>query len=203
VSLFSLAWLTHGRVAGPATVGVTEHQPDGSIKRNHKGGRGLAFWYTKAANPTAVTLSSDPKAKLALPPPTFPSEPTDPSDAAVSLFGNKPFGFDGLGVIFDTSPGSPVFARSDKRNWATDQARGVGTTGVVSGIMDDGSGNWLEPSGRVMRGEDEASYLGKAIGECEAAFRNAQGLLWARISHVNHTIRVSLHAHETQPDSSN
>lgn len=41
-----------------------------------------------------------------------------------------------------------------------------------------------------MKDDEEAFYLDKAIGECEAAFRNAQGLLWARISYVNQTIRV-------------
>lgn len=41
-----------------------------------------------------------------------------------------------------------------------------------------------------MKEYDEATYLDKAIGECEAAFRNAQGLLWARIAYVNQTIRV-------------
>lgn len=180
------------RVHGAATVGVTEHQPDGSVKRSHKGGRGLAFWYSKLANPTPITRSSNPKAHLSQPPPLFPAQPTDASDPLVSLFGNRAAGFDGLGVVFDTSPGSPVFPRSDTRNWATaEQSHGVGATGVVSGIMDDGSGSWVEPKGRVMRGEDEADYLTKAVGECEAAFRNAQGLLWARISHVNHTIRVS------------
>lgn len=80
-------------------------------------------------------------------------------------------------------------------------------------MLDDGSGGkWLEPEGRELKIDDEASYLDKAIGECEgellekaphaardladssfnlvAAFRNANGLLWARISYVNHTIRV-------------
>lgn len=45
---------------------------------------------------------------------------------------------------------------------------GVGAAGgVVSGILDDGSGKWLEPEGRVLKDEDEAAYLEKAIGECE------------------------------------
>ncbi len=57
--------------------------------------------------------------------------------------------------------------------------------------MDDGSQTWLDPEGHVPKGEDEAAYLAKAIGECEAALRNAQGLLRARIAHYNSTIRVS------------
>jgi len=57
--------------------------------------------------------------------------------------------------------------------------------------MDDGTGGWLDKNDRQMKKDDEAAYLERAIGECEAAFRNAQGLLWARISHVANTIRVS------------
>ena len=117
----------------------------------------------------------------------------DPTDALVSLFGYKT-SFDGLGIVFDTSPTSPVYSRSDAHGFGLGaQGSGVGSSGVVSGIMDDGTGGeWLEPKGRQMKGDDEATYLDKAIGECEAAFRNAQGLLWARISYVNSTIRVDL-----------
>lgn len=50
-------------------------------------------------------------------------------------------------------------------------------------------GTVYDRGGEVIR--EEASYLGNAIGECEAAFRNAQGLLWARIVNFNGTIRVS------------
>jgi len=112
---------------------------------------------------------------------------TDPS---VSLFGSR-IAFDGLGIVFDTSPNAPLWKRSDPRLTEQDQPWGVGASGVVSGIMDDGTGGWLDKNDRQMKKDDEAAYLERAIGECEAAFRNAQGLLWARISHVANTIRVS------------
>ncbi|GAA5865817.1 hypothetical protein JCM1840_006260 [Sporobolomyces johnsonii] len=178
------------RLHGPPTAGVTEMSEDGKVRKLHKGGRGLAFWYTKDGLPGPVTISSDPKKKLSPPPPSM-HEMDSKSDPSVSLFGSRT-SFDGLGVIFDTSPNAPVWKRSDKRNTAGDQPWGVGTSGVVSGIMDDGNGGWLDRDDRVMKSEEEASYLEKAIGECEAAFRNAQGLLWARISHVSNTIRVDL-----------
>lgn len=83
---------------------------------------------------------------------------------------------------------------------------------MVSGIMDDGTGNWLDGTvnknkikdkkskdGKISRNEehhddehkDEAAYLANAIGACEAAFRNTDGVLFARISHVNQSIKVS------------
>jgi hypothetical protein len=65
-------------------------------------------------------------------------------------------------------------------------------SGVVSGILDDGTGHWLDPVDREMGPNDEAAYFEKTIGECDAAFRNAQGLLWARISFINQTIRVDV-----------
>ncbi|CEQ39471.1 SPOSA6832_01012, partial [Sporobolomyces salmonicolor] len=177
------------RLHGPPTAGVTEMSEDGKVRKLHKGGRGLAFWYTKDGLPGPVTISNS-KTKLSPPPPSL-HEMDSKSDSSVSLFGSRT-SFDGLGVIFDTSPNAPLWKRSDKRNTAGDQPWGVGTSGVVSGIMDDGNGAWLDRDDRVMKSEEEASYLEKAIGECEAAFRNAQGLLWARISHVSNTIRVDL-----------
>lgn len=39
------------RVHGPAVSGMTETDHDGKVKRLHKGGRGLAFWYTKVRKP--------------------------------------------------------------------------------------------------------------------------------------------------------
>lgn len=144
--------------------------------------------------PGPPTISSDPKAKISPPPPIQPDTPRDKHDPDVSLFGSRA-SFDGLGIVFDTSPTSPVWRRSDYLNHADTAAAvaahgRVGTSGVVSGIMDDGTQSWLDPEGRVPTGDDEAAYLGKAIGECEAAFRNAQGLLWARIAHYNSTVRV-------------
>lgn len=84
----------------------------------------------------------------------------------MSLFGG-PTQFDGLGVIFDAAPTQPLLPRSDRRNWAsTDMHHGLGATGgVVSGIMDDGTGHWLDTV--PLKDTDEASYLGKAVGECE------------------------------------
>lgn len=138
--------------------------------------------------PGPVTLSSNPKVKPNPPPSGGIDSRTDPS---VSLFGSR-IAFDGLGVVFDTSPNAPLWKRSDPRLTEQDQPWGVGASGVVSGIMDDGTGGWLDKNDRVLKKDDEAAYLERAIGECEAAFRNAQGLLWARISHVANTIRVRL-----------
>ncbi|KAK4702502.1 hypothetical protein P7C70_g3723, partial [Phenoliferia sp. Uapishka_3] len=183
------------RVHGPPAVGLVDVSEEDGVPakstRVHKGGRGLAFWVTKTGNESPLTISTDPKAVLSAPPPFIPQTPTDPSDDKVSFFGYQTQ-FDGLGIVFDTSPTSPVFARSDSHNWVGTTTGVVGSSGVVSGILDDGSGMWLEPKGRVMKDDEEAAYLDKAIGECEAAFRNAQGLLWARISYVNQTIRVDL-----------
>ncbi|GAA5925140.1 uncharacterized protein JCM15063_004934 [Sporobolomyces koalae] len=175
------------RLHGPPTAGVTEMDQDGTVKKLHKGGRGLAFWYTKEGLPGPITLSSNPKVKPNPPPPAGVDARSDP---LVSLFGSR-IAFDGLGVVFDTSPNAPLWKHSDPRLTEQDQPWGVGASGVVSGIMDDGTGGWLDKNDRVMAKGDEAGYLERAIGECEAAFRNAQGLLWARISHVANTIRVS------------
>ncbi|GAA6026718.1 hypothetical protein JCM8202_002034, partial [Rhodotorula sphaerocarpa] len=180
------------RVHGPPTHAAGELGEDGKPKRLLKGGRGLAFWYTKNGLPGPATISSDPKVQVSPPPPVQPDTPRDKHDSDVSFFGART-SFDGLGIIFDTAPTSPVWRRSDQLNHPDLVALGsVGASGVVSGILDDASQSWLDPEGQVPKGEDEAAYLGKAIGECEAAFRNAQGLLWARIAHYNSTIRVDL-----------
>ncbi|KAK4048355.1 hypothetical protein OIV83_004877 [Microbotryomycetes sp. JL201] len=171
------------RVHGPAVHGLADLADDGTPVRAHKGGRGLALWYTKHANPGPITISSDPKVATQNPPPTTPQSPTDPTDDDVSLFGSKT-AFDGLGIVFDTMPTQPLYRRSDSRNWefAEDSHHGLSTSGgVVSGLLDDGTGKWLEPDNRKMSATDEAAYLEKAIGECEAAFRNANGLIWARV----------------------
>ncbi|BGP24666.1 legume-like lectin [Rhodotorula toruloides] len=183
------------RVHGPPTTGLTETGEDGKVKRLHKGGRGLAFWYTKSGLPGPAVMSSDPKMKVSPPPPLVPETPRDPHDHELSLFGSR-VSFDGLGIVFDASPNAPVWRRSDQRNYVhaggDEPSWGVGLTGVVSGIIDDGTQKWLDADGKSPQGEEEAAYLGKAVGECEAAFRNAQGLLWARIAHFNHTLRVDL-----------
>ncbi|GAA5919760.1 hypothetical protein JCM6882_003758 [Rhodosporidiobolus microsporus] len=188
------------RVHGPQTSGLAESNEDGKLKTEKgehgpvKGGRGLAFWVTKEGLPGPVTISST-SGKIGSPPALLPaSSAADPSDPLVSLFGSRT-SFDGLGIVFDSSPTSPLLRRSDPRNFADHHAAAqgvVGATGVVSGIMDDGMGKWLDKEGRITKGEEEAAYLERAVGECEAAFRNAQGLLWARIAHVNSTIRVDL-----------
>ncbi|BGP48211.1 hypothetical protein JCM10450v2_004083 [Rhodotorula kratochvilovae] len=182
------------RVHGPPATGLTESDENGHLKRLHKGGRGLAFWYTKSGLPGPVTIPADASGKASPPPPILPA-PRDPTDLDVSLFGARTT-FDGLGVIFDAAPTAPIYRRSDARNLAGDaehQSWGVSATGVVSGIIDDGTQSWLDAErGAGPKGDEEAAYLDKAVGECEAAFRNAQGLLWARIAHYNHTIRVDL-----------
>ena len=205
------------RVHGPPATGLAQMDENGHQKRLHKGGRGLAFWATKvrpllpprrgrsatrradpwlspsqSGLPGPVTISSDPSAKVSPPPPAVP-EPRSATDADVSLFGGRT-SFDGLGVIFDSAPTAPVWRRSDPRNLIGDaehETWGVGATGVVSGVIDDATQKWLDSErGSGPEGEEEAAYLDKAFGECEAAFRNAQGLLWARIAHFNHTVRV-------------
>ncbi|GAA6040909.1 hypothetical protein JCM8097_003182 [Rhodosporidiobolus ruineniae] len=184
------------RVHGPQHSGMGELTEDGKVKKGGlgtKGGRGLALWVTKEGLPGDVTISSA-SGKVNSPPPLIPS-PNDPTDDSISLFGSRTK-FDGLGVIFDSSPTAPLLRRSDPRNIPDHhQAQldeRVGATGVVSGIMDDGSGGWLDKEGRVIKGEEEAAYLERAVGECEAAFRNNQGLLWARVAYFNSTIRVDL-----------
>ncbi|GAA5876000.1 hypothetical protein JCM8547_000674 [Rhodosporidiobolus lusitaniae] len=204
-SLFSVPLLTSQewivelafRVHGPETSGLAEGVDEkGQMRKSGgmmKGGRGLAFWVTKEGLPLPATVTSS-SGKISSPPPISPT-PHDPTDPLVSLFGSR-VSFDGLGILFDSSPSSPLFRRSDPRNLAdhheAHEGR-IGATGVVSGILDDGKGGWLDREGRVMKGsEEEAGYLERAVGECEAAFRNAQGLLWARVAFVNSTIRVDL-----------
>ncbi|GAA5820470.1 hypothetical protein JCM11251_005638 [Rhodosporidiobolus azoricus] len=186
------------RVHGPQSSGLAESSDDGKLKLDQhgpvKGGRGLAFWVTKEGLPGPPTISGK-DGKIGSPPSLLPATPNaDPTDPMVSLFGSRT-SFDGLGIVFDSSPTSPLLRRSDPRNFADHHqaAQGhVGATGVVSAVMDDGLGGWLDKEGRITKGEEEAAYLERAIGECEAAFRNAQGLLWARVAHVNSTIRVDL-----------
>jgi hypothetical protein len=188
--------VTQGR---PRTrVLVHQGEPGGVSATGKQEGQQLltpASWLQNGL-PGDPTISSDPKTKVSPPPPIQPDTPRDKHDSDVSLFGSRT-SFDGLGIVFDTSPTAPVWRRSDQLVHSDVASVGrVGLTGVVSGIMDDGSQAWLDPEGQVPKGDDEAAYLAKAIGECEAAFRNAQGLLWARIAHYNSTIRVSERASE-------
>lgn len=56
--------------------------------------------------------------------------------------------------------------------------------------MDDLTGDWLEGSSGSGT-EEEAKYLGKSVGACEAVLRNVPGLIWMRVSHFDKQIRVS------------
>lgn len=170
-----------------------------------KGGRGLAFWYARD-RPQFSTMYSA-KSNIPQQPPPHPY-PMPKDDQQTALFGHSThFGFDGLAVVFDSSPSSPLFTRSDRRSMISDEAHGAEHNGVVSGLLDDGmKRDWLDTDtmeerrrknglgvnpGEGQVPKEEASYLSSAFGECEAAFRNAQGLLWARIINHNGTIRVS------------
>lgn len=111
-------------------------------------------------------------------------------DSAVSFFGQSQ-AFDGLGIVFDTSPSAPLIKRSDPAGWQF----GADTSGVISALIDDGKTgkNWFDNDYRKDAKRDpaaEAAYLDRAVGECEAAFRNAPGLVWVRISHFDKQIRV-------------
>lgn len=210
-----IAFRVHGAI-------VSSHETE------HKGGRGLAFWYTKVhslshslseQNIDIPSLSSQKKTSY---PPTYTSKspiaqqppphafPAPNDDTSASLFGHAT-SFEGLAVIFDSSPSSPLFPRSDTRNLISNELHGAEQSGVVSAILDDNSHTWLDQDtiqqrkiknavfggtpldrGGAEEPRDEADYLTHSIGECEAAFRNAQGLLWARIVAFNGTIRVDL-----------
>lgn len=174
-----------------------------------KGGRGLAFWYARD-RPHFSTMYSA-KSNIPQQPPPHPY-PMAKDDQHTALFGHSThLGFDGLAVIFDSSPSSPLFTRSDRRSMISDEAHGAEHNGVVSGLLDDGmKRDWLDTDTMEERRrqngvgmdhgdgqipKEEASYLSSAFGECEAAFRNAQGLLWARIINHNGTIRVRTSSH--------
>lgn len=97
----------------------------------------------------------------------------------------------GLGIVFDTSPGTPLHMRSDAQDWGGKMHTGAA---VVSGILDDGTGYWVDTKVEAeigSTGVPEAAYLSAAAGACEAAFRNADGVLFARISHANSSIKVA------------
>lgn len=112
-------------------------------------------------------------------------------DSLVSFFGQST-NFDGLGIVFDSAPSAPLLARSDTAGWTF----GADGTGVISAVIDDGkTGNrWFDSykAGQKREKTQEAAYLQKVVGECEAAFRNAPGLVWVRIAHFDKMIRVSL-----------
>lgn len=160
-----------------------------------KGGRGLAFWYTRTANPTPIIASANPKHHVADPPSLSVASFPDPLDDAVSFFGG-PTSFDGLAVVIDNQPSTPLTRRSDRRHWGPDDG-GIGAEewSVVSGIIDDGKGHhkWIEDRLRSDLDEDEeAEYLNHTIGDCQVALRNAAGMVWMKITHVADHLSVSL-----------
>lgn len=167
--------------------GAVKPTTGGSSGARKVGGRGLAFWYHKAGNPTAVTMPSDPKRQGKPAPQALPSI-NDPTDPSVSFFGDKS-PFDGLGVTFDTAASLSVRSRSEREYWVD---AGADATGVVAGLLDDGKGGHVEPKGQRPPDQSEAKYLEASLGECEATFRNAPGLVWARISHIAGKVRVDL-----------
>jgi hypothetical protein len=101
--------------------------------------------------------------------------------------------FDGLGVVLDSAPSSPLPPYSKLSAIKSDAEP---NKGAISGILDDGTGrNWLDddPARAASSRQRQAGYLENTIGECEAAFRNTQGLVWVRIAHFDGKIRVSWH----------
>jgi hypothetical protein len=86
----------------------------------------------------------------------------DPLDDAVSFFGG-PTSFNGLSVVIDNQPSTPLTRRSDRQHWGPEES-GIGAEewSVVSGVIDDGRGHikWLEDRKRSDLEEDEeAAYL--------------------------------------------
>jgi hypothetical protein len=157
----------------------------------------MAFWYTSvrysdtheltsAANflPFCIQTGSPTKEKTSTP-------SNNVKDSEVSFFGQTP-NFDGLGVIFDSSPTAPLLPRSNVDGWPF----GADSTGVISAVMDDGkTGNkWYDDfsKGQKRDSTQEAKYLERVVGECEAAFRNAPGLVWVRIAYFDKQLRVRM-----------
>lgn len=113
------------------------------------------------------------------------------------MFGNK-YAFDGLGVLFDSSPSLPLYRRTDRANQFRNPQTGwieaaADAEPYVSAVLDDGTvkDQWLDQPGTNPNAK-EAGYLSKTLGDCAAAFRNTNGLVWARIAHFNSKIYVHL-----------
>jgi len=160
-----------------------------------KGGRGIAFWYSKAPNPTPVVMSANPKKHVVPRPPLVVDQFPDPLDDSVSFFGG-PTSFNGLAVVIDNQPSTPLTRRSDRKHWGPDEG-GIGAEewSVVSGVMDDGKGHhkWIEDRQRSeLDDEEEAAYLNHTIGDCQVALRNAAGVVWLKVTYVGHQLSVSL-----------
>ncbi|KAI8445179.1 concanavalin A-like lectin/glucanase domain-containing protein [Phakopsora pachyrhizi] len=160
-----------------------------------KGGRGIAFWYTKSSNPTPVISPSNPHHHRFQPPSLVVDPFPDPLDEKVSFFGG-PISFDGVAVVIDNQPSTPLTRRSDRKHWGhEDGGTGAEEWAVVSGVMDDGKGKskWLEDrSFSEMDEDEEAAYLNHTIGDCQVALRNAPGMVWMKVTHIEGHLRVYL-----------
>ncbi|KAA1090493.1 hypothetical protein PGT21_003098 [Puccinia graminis f. sp. tritici] len=171
------------------------HPSDDDEEITGKGGRGIAFWYTKTPNSTPLVASTNPKKHVVPRPPLTVDQFPDPLDDAVSFFGG-PTSFNGLSVVIDNQPSTPLTRRSDRQHWGPEES-GIGAEewSVVSGVIDDGRGHikWLEDRKRSDLEEDEeAAYLNHTVGDCQVALRNAAGVVWMKVTYVGHQLTVSL-----------
>lgn len=107
-------------------------------------------------------MSANPKKHVVPHPPLGVDQFPDPLDDSVSFFGG-PTSFNGLAVVIDNQPSTPLTRRSDRKHWGPDEG-GIGAEewSVVSGVMDDGKGHhdWIEDRQRSeLDDEEEAAYL--------------------------------------------
>ncbi|KAA1081733.1 hypothetical protein PGT21_000097 [Puccinia graminis f. sp. tritici] len=170
------------------------HPSDDDEEITGKGGRGIAFWYTKTPNSTPLVASTNPKKHVVPRPPLTVDQFPDPLDDAVSFFGG-PTSFNGLSVVIDNQPSTPLTRRSDRQHWGPEES-GIGAEewSVVSGVIDDGRGHikWLEDRKRSDLEEDEeAAYLNHTVGDCQVALRNAAGVVWMKVTYVGHQLTPS------------
>lgn len=118
--------------------------------------------FEQTASPTHPTIPANPSVHAAAPPLLTVEPFPDPLDKSVSFFGG-PTSFDGLGVVFDSQPFSPVTLRSDRKHWDPEESgHGADEWSIVSGVMDDGKGHtrWIEDKRKSEFDEDdEAAYL--------------------------------------------
>ncbi|KAA1090490.1 hypothetical protein PGT21_002933 [Puccinia graminis f. sp. tritici] len=83
------------------------HPSDDDEEITGKGGRGIAFWYTKTPNSTPLVASTNPKKHVVPRPPLTVDQFPDPLDDAVSFFGG-PTSFNGLSVVIDNQPSDTI-----------------------------------------------------------------------------------------------
>ncbi|KAI9616787.1 hypothetical protein KEM48_005030 [Puccinia striiformis f. sp. tritici PST-130] len=104
----------------------------------------------------------------------------DTLDDKVSFFGG-PTSFNGLAVVVDNQPSTPLTRRSDRKHWGPEEG-GIGAEewAVVSGVVDDG---------KVM---SSGSKINHTVGDCQVALRNAAGVVWLKATYVGHQLSVSL-----------